>query len=542
MKSKFLLALLVGAAMTASAQGYKDGMEYYKAGQYDNAITLLNRNMGSTGNDKAMTLYYLGQAELAKGDASAAKNHFEQGVQADPKCGYNYVGLGALALKSGNEAVAKDNFKLAKDNAKKNAEVLVDIARAYYNADPTKYAKDIDEYLKKAHKDSKDKEPSIYIFEGDRLARQEQWNDAATKYEQAILFDEDSPSSYVKWTNVYYHVVPDFSTSKLEELLQKNPNSALAQRELAEKYYEMGKWTRAADKYGEYINNPNHFPEDKARYAILLYAGGKYQDAIKVSKEALAQDPNNFQVQRIIVRCYDDLKQPENALQASKTLFANPDFKDLGNASDYTVYANLLKTAAKDTTAALNVLEQGVKAFPKSPAMLNALSDFYFDTKDYAKSADYGEEAVNNMDNANQVDFYNATGAFLGAATQLRDTPEQAAAYAKRGAALAAKACEGYGPTDVPMRFLRRLALLQLASNNNIADAAVAETCNRMLTRLQAIPESADPASPKQELRNWVSAYTWLAQYYAANNDEAQMNTAKEKQAEYQELLNQVKK
>jgi len=42
-------------------------------------------------------------------------------------------------------------------------------------------------------------------------------------------------------------------------------------------------WAKAAEQYGVYIANPNHFPEDKARYAVLLYAGEKYEDAIKVS-------------------------------------------------------------------------------------------------------------------------------------------------------------------------------------------------------------------------------------------------------------------
>ena len=541
MKSKFLLALLVGATLTASAQGSKDGIEYYKAGQHDNAITLLNKNLNSTGTDKALTLYYLGQAYLAKGDAAKAKQYFEQGVQADPKCGYNYVGLGSLALKDGNANLAKDQFDMAQKNAKKNAEILVDIARAYYNADQVKYAKEVEKYLAKAHKDSKNQEPSIYLFEGDRLAADQKWNEAATKYEQAILFDEDNPASYVKWTNVYYYVVPEFSTSKLEELLVKNPNSALAQRELAEKYYEMGKWTRAADKYGEYIANPNHFPEDKARYAILLYAGGKYDQAIQVSQEVLKNDPNNFQVSRIIVRSYNDLKDYGKALEASKALFSNPAFKDRYNASDYTVYSSLLM-GAKDTTAAFNVLEEGVKAFPKNSGMLEALSDFYFDKKDYVKSADYGEMAVQNNENPTNAAYYNATGSFLGAATALRDDPAKAAEYAKRGAALAEKACEGFTPTDVPTRFLRRLALLQLSANDNIADKSVYDTCQKLITRLEADPESANPANPKNDLRNWVSAYTWIAQYYAAQHDEEQLAAAKEKQAHYQELFDQVAK
>ena len=540
MKSKFIAALLLGAALTASADGYKDGIEYYKAGQYDNAITLLNRNLNGADTDKALSLYYLGASYLSKGDTQKAKTYFEQGVAANPDCAYNYVGLGALALKAGDVNAAKDNFKKAQSLAKKNNEVLVDIARAYYNADHTTYNKEIEDLLKKARKNSKNAEPAIYIFEGDRLADAQQWNEAATQYEQAIYFDQDNPEGYVKYANVYYYVVPDYAISKLAELLQVNPNSALGQRELAEKYYLNGKWTRAAEQYGKYIANPNHFPEDKARYAVLLYAGGKYNDAINTSNEVLATDPNNFQVQRVIVRSYNELEDTPAALKASKAFFSNPAFADRYNASDYTVYA-ALQMADKDTVASLNTLEKGLKAFPDDPGILTGLSDFYFDTKDYVKSADYGEQAVQKTEKPSRSDYYNATGPFLGVSSQLADDPEKAAAYAKRGIALIDKALEGYAPNEAPVRYLRRKVLLQLVANNSVADQAVLDAANALVARLDTDPANADPANPKNNLSNYVDAYRWIAQYYATQNDTEAMNAAKDKQAYYAGLLSDAK-
>ncbi len=47
MKIKFLLSLFVAGtlAVGAQTQGYKDGIEYYKAGQHDNARTILERTI-----------------------------------------------------------------------------------------------------------------------------------------------------------------------------------------------------------------------------------------------------------------------------------------------------------------------------------------------------------------------------------------------------------------------------------------------------------------------------------------------------------------
>ena len=541
MKSKFLLALLVSASLTASADGYKDGIEYYKAGQYDNAITLLNRNMAAADTDKALSLYYLGASYAAKGDDAKAKQYFDQGVAADEKCAYNYVGLGALALKAGTEDAARDYFKKAQGLAKKNAEVIVDIARAYYNVDPVKYAKDIEKALTKAHKDSKNQEPAIYIFEGDRLADAQKWNEAATQYEQAILFDGDNPEGYVKYANVYYYVVPDYAITKLTELLQKNPNSALGQRELAEKYYQNGKWTRAAEQYGKYISNPNHFPEDKARYAVLLYAGGKHEQAITVCDEVLASEPGNFQVQRVKIRSYNDLKNYPAALEASKKFFENPEFAGRYNASDYTVYSSL-QMNSQDSVAALEILGKGNVAIPNNAAILEALSDYYFDKKDYVKSADFGAEAIANTEKPTNAAYYNATGAFLTSAAVLGGTdPEKAASYAARGAEFAANALEGYTPDRAPVRYLRRHALLLLAANKNVINEAVFNAAKAMITRLDATPEYADPTNEGQQLKNYVDAYSWIAKYYEAQGDAENAAAASEKVAHYSELLASVK-
>ena len=56
MKIKLFLSLLLAGGLVASAQsqGYKDGIEYYNAGQYDNAKTILENTLNQAGTDKAL--------------------------------------------------------------------------------------------------------------------------------------------------------------------------------------------------------------------------------------------------------------------------------------------------------------------------------------------------------------------------------------------------------------------------------------------------------------------------------------------------------
>ncbi|MDE5633380.1 MAG: tetratricopeptide repeat protein, partial [Muribaculaceae bacterium] len=89
MKSKFLLTLLAGAALSASAQGFKDGVEYYRADQPEEAAIIINNNLNEAGIDQASAYYFLGQIALKSGDKAKAREYFDKGLGVNPDNGYN---------------------------------------------------------------------------------------------------------------------------------------------------------------------------------------------------------------------------------------------------------------------------------------------------------------------------------------------------------------------------------------------------------------------------------------------------------------------
>ena len=191
MKFKFVLSLcLLGGTFSMFAQGYKDGVEYYKVNQYENANELLQRNLNNPETNKAQAYYYLGAIALQNGNKAQAKTYFDQGIAANATDGYNYVGLGALALADNNPKLADDSFKKAISMDKKDPELAIAIARSYYNANPVAYAKDITKYINQAKKINKTN-PAPYILEGDMLAAEKKYGDAAGYYEMAENFDNN---------------------------------------------------------------------------------------------------------------------------------------------------------------------------------------------------------------------------------------------------------------------------------------------------------------------------------------------------------------
>ena len=511
MKIKFLLSLLVASALTAGAQsqGYKDGIEFYKAGQYDNAKTILNRTINEPSTDQSLAYYYLGQVDLAQNDKAAAKAAFEKGVSLNPECGYNYVGLGALDLLAGNTSAAQDNFKKAQGLAKKDAELTTAIARAYYNADPVKYAKEIDKNIAKARKDSKLKEPAIYILEGDIKYDAQDFGGAAAQYEQAITFDPKNPEGYVKYANAYFRVNPKFSIEKLEQLNTELPTSALAQRELAEKYYEANYWNKAADLYGKYIQNPNHFPEDKARYSVLLYYGKKYDESLAVANEILAQDPSNFLMQRLRFLNLADLKNYTEADQAAKDFFT----KNVGKTfttNDFTTYADVLQNLGQDSLAVVQY-ELAVANDPDNADLLNEISTVYTKAIQYPKAADAYALYLSKIEEPSSNDLYAAAGRYLNAAATAGDNAELRAETATKGLEYITKAIAEAQPN--PLLYQRK-ARLHIAGNNNQPNQESVDSYALMTELLDKEPANMDPTNKDNKLNMYKEAYQFSYVFY----------------------------
>lgn len=523
MKCKYLIPLMLGVAFSAAADGYQDGIEYYKAGQYDNAAEILQRTLNDPGTDKALAYYYIGQTALAHGDKAAAQAAFKNGVAANAENPYNYVGLGAIDLLNGAKSAAEDNFKLAQKYGKKNNEITVDIARAYYKADPVAYAKEIEKFLAKAHKDSKHAEPAIYILEGDMLFDQKDLGGAAGKYEMATTYDLDNPEGYVKYANAYIGVNPQYSVSKLEELLAKQPNSALAQRELAEKYYETSQWTKAAQQYGNYIQNPNHFPADKSRYSVLLYANSEYQKSLDVARELLAQTPNDFQMLRIELLDLAALDQNEEAVKAAEKFFAvTPTPPAKFQPNDYTTYADVLEKLGQDSVALIQY-QAAVNLDPSRPDNYKSLSNAYTKAGKYQEAAEAFDQYIANSDSPSLTDYLQASGRWLNAAN--RSEGDQQKADADRGLEAINKVIAG--TSEVMPEYLQRRGRFFLAKGGNDMANPSKETFDaytEVLAMLDSDPANADVANPKNKLNLYKETYLILGNYYKAQGDTEKTN------------------
>lgn len=511
MKVKILCSLLLGSALSLSAQqGFKDGVEYYRADQPEEAAIILNNTLNDAGTDQSTAYYYLGQIALQMGDKAKAKADFDKGISLNPANGYNYVGLGALALADGNPSAASGYFKDAKSRAKKNADLLTEIARAYFVADPVKYTAEVDKALADAKKAQKNA-PSPFILEGDRLAKTNV-GDAAGMYEMAAQFDTklEHPEAYVKYARTYFPVNPQYAIDKLNELLTAQPNSALAQRELAEKYYEDNQLTRAAQQYEKYIQNPNSFKKDKQRLVGLLFFAKRYPESYAMASELLNEDPTNFYMQRLQFYNKKALDEKEAAKAAAEKLFANP--KAEINSQDYIQYGELLQDMGQDTLG-VEMYEKAVAAAPDKTSLLKDLSGAYSTAKMYDKAADTMAKYIDGEgENANPNDMLQLARRYQNLAISYMETDTVASnAAAQKALATINKVIERV--PDNPLVLNTKSDILRVAALGEVNDAVIEADMATL-----AILDS-DPSNLEKRKSIYRAIYSRLGNYYLTHKD-----------------------
>lgn len=500
MKLKFIFSLMLGSALFASAQGYQDGVDNYNAGRYDVAKVILENNLNKSGTDKAVSYFYLGCIDFREGQLSQAKANYEKGIQANPNYGFNYIGLGQLALKAGNKSEAENYFKEGMATDKKNTALIAEVARAYYNVDPVKYSKDIDKYIAKALKDSKNTEAAVFLLQADMKAATDP-GDAAGLYELAIEADKNkgvvNREAYVKYANTYFRVSPKFAIQKLEELHKQEPNSGLAQRELAEKYYDNNQFGSAAILYGQYLQNPNHFQKDEQRYAGLLYSAGEYDKSLEIANKVLSQDPNNFYMYRIILLDQAAKEEWQAAEEAGEKLFNSPNVDLIAN--DYIVYGNSLSANGK-APEAVAIYEKAIELNPDKPELLTSLSEVYEKAGQTDKAVETYKRYL-DAGNGSTNDLLNMGRRYASLARSLeKGTPERKEA--------AAEGLKYYNMTSqrVPDNGLvySLIGEIILTGNDDVPNAEMAAAYEKMFDLFNADPSNKDKYAARYRAADYL--------------------------------------
>lgn len=522
MKLNFILtaALIAGASVLSMAQTHQEGVEYYRADQISNAKELLLRNYDKAGTDKSIAEYYLGLISLEEGNIAEAKDHFNKGISLNAEYPFNYVGLGEVALKDGQDKMAETYFKDARSKSKKDASLDIAIARAYYNANPVVYAKQIEKNVQQAQKDSPKNgtaytNADIYLFEGDRKKDNKDFGGAGNQYEMATSYNPNATEAYVKYAELFTQVNPQYAINMLNNLLSVNPESALGQRELAKAYLNAKQYKEAANQYKKYVNNPNHFKQDENQLSYLLFVDGDYQEGYDFATGLLSQNPNDFQAQRFqfmnaaqLPALKDQLVPMAEALVVAHK--ANPDNKFA--PIDYNLISDELSNAGK-AEEAQQLLEEAINNDPTNRDYYKQLALVFVKENNLPKASDAFEGYISNSENPGYNDYVQqATYAFYAGVQNQAENPDAASKYYNLAGVSADKAA-GIAPT-----YLRPLKIKGDIAKQSVSEDQVGSIAVPIYTEGIAIFEANQNPS-KNDISDAKEMYNYMGNYYLDQKD-----------------------
>ena len=301
-----------------------------------------------------------------------------------------------------NSSDAEEQVKAVFKKNKKNPEVLVGIARAYFEQKDTAKAR---VYADFANKAAKYKCAQAYVLLGDISALGEDGGTAAQHYQQAISFDPKNPEPYYKYANVYRKVSPTVAVMKLDELRKQRPDvavDALAGRI----YYMSNEFDKAITSYKK-ADISKMEERDITEYAMALYFKQRNQESLEVVQYGLKKKPRDAAFNRLAFFNSTDLKNYDQALLYADALFNKSDSAKF-SYFDYTYYGNALNGAKKYDEAIdmfKKALEQEFDSKDKKAGVIKTLSDAYSSQEKYEDAIKYYEEYLNTYSTPTATDY-----------------------------------------------------------------------------------------------------------------------------------------
>ena len=293
-KVKFFIVLAFAIGTSLQAQN-NVGIDYFVVKDYELSKKFFLQELAT---NPAEANYYLGEIAFAEGRLDDAENYFNQSIQTTTMEPFCRAGLAKISLKKGQKIEGITALQVLQKRYPKNIDVLSAIGYAYLDNQMKEEVRLLIRDMQKANKYS----PKIYVLEGDLLKSEQDFGNAAGKYDMAILFDAKYAPAYIKGAELLEKGDGwQTAVEKLQAVTELYPNYTLPHRYLGRIYTEKGQYTLAIESFKIYFAGGYYSLDDIAKYASALYFKEHYEESTKMIKEGLAIAPDHFVLNRLQV-------------------------------------------------------------------------------------------------------------------------------------------------------------------------------------------------------------------------------------------------
>jgi tetratricopeptide (TPR) repeat protein len=336
--------------------------------------------------DDALFHLELGNALAAAGRFQEANARYQRATELDPECARCYQRWWSALREQGDYGAALEKLEKAIELRPQEYTYLCDLGATYFLAGDEEKAADA---YRKAVPDN-----PAYVYNqwGDAFYDQERYEEARTRYQQAIELDPNKSlyHSNLGWANLKLEEY-DQAVDAFQRAVALNPGSEVDQANLGEVYYKMKEYDLAIAAFERSVALAPGYAWAYNRWGDVLYDQAQYLEAAAKYQQAI------------------DLV-PDSALYHSNLGWASYQAGEYGKASA--------------------AFEQATGLDPERPADYNKWGDALYALEQYAEAAARYQRAI---ELAPDVSLYHFN---LGFAYYLLEEYEGAAAALQRAVEL----------------------------------------------------------------------------------------------------------
>lgn len=386
-KSAIVLFFATLLSVAAVAQNVQEGVSHLNAERYQSAKSVFEKLVSSNPNNIEAN-YWLGQTYIKTKDTAAAAALFQKLLASNGNAPLALVGMGQVELMQGKTAEAKQRFEsaitLSKNKKGKNdPTVLLAIGRANTDAK----GGDIAYALQKLNEASQlaADNADVFVALGNAYRKmQGSGSQAATNFLKAGGLNQSSAMPWYRLSKLYSTQQNwDVVVENLNKAIAADPKFAPAYLDLYYYYLLYPKDFAKAQEYADkYIANADKSVENDLIKAQTFFVQKKYDDAISIGKNILAQagDKVNPRVLRMLGYSFVEKGDSTTACQYVGQFFAKADPDDVvgndyilqadacGKDNPDIVTASYLKAAQMDSVLSnqIKILNEGIERFKTS--------------------------------------------------------------------------------------------------------------------------------------------------------------------------------
>ncbi|HET6560219.1 MAG TPA: tetratricopeptide repeat protein [Prolixibacteraceae bacterium] len=410
-KVSFIVVIMVCLAQIAGAQSAQDGLSLLNQKDYKAAKKVFSALLKDDPKN-AVAHYGMGEYYLATGNADSARIYYQSGVEASSSYAGNYAGLGKINVAS-NPVAAADYFKDAVKKSKKDASVLVSIAKFYYDQNP-KNLTEARRYTAMAIAVDGKNAPA-YFLDGLMDLAESKASDAAKDFDRVIFFDPNILEAYQYASQIMVSTrnIPQ-AIDYLNKAIAINPKYWHAYKSLGEVYYDNHQYKEAITNFDIYHKNVSPADKDVTHYAYSLFFDKQYGPAREMISQLIQQNPNDYVLLRLIGYISFEEKDLVNGKAVMDKFFTlAPADKIL--TDDYAYYGKMLSASGNDSLAIENYKIAWAKDSTQFQ-LLDELSKSHLKLKKFDQALQFSMKYIKKKPNVTVADYFNLGKSYYSSA------------------------------------------------------------------------------------------------------------------------------